>query len=318
MSWFFVPAAVTLIVAWKWRSEFKSYAAWYLGIMYLAVVVFMAMPMSPPWLADPHVVRILALRWGEVHVDTNFNAAFPSLHVALPLSLALWSLSRRHVRLATGLFLYTAAIAIAVVYLGEHYVIDVMGACAVAGIVLAVDTIVRHDRVARPHNAPSLVQARPRLQPAEHGQNLVEFALMFPIVLFFLMTIVAVGLALHTRSNMQQAVREGARQAAIGATLPQVQNLAAGNAREQLKPENVQWCFPEGPTHTRGRVGDPVTVFISKDGQTGYPYNLVSLGTLNADFYGGALTVQLDPRATTRLERSVPASALSAAPGCPS
>jgi membrane-associated phospholipid phosphatase len=314
MSWFFVPAAVTLLVAFKWRSEFKSYAWWYLGVMYLAVIVFIAMPMSPPWLSDPGVTRIAAEHWGEIRVDNNPMAAFPSLHVALPLTLALWAASRRHVRLGVLLGFYTVIIASSVVYLGEHYVIDVIGACCVAGIVATADTIARGFS-AVPLKTPRTARVLGRLQPVERGQNLIEFALMFPAVLLFIGVIVVFGLMLHTRSNLQQAVREGARQAAVGASLAQVQDLAAGNANETIDPADIKWCFPNGT----GGVGDPVKVYIYKDGDTGYPYELVPTGgTFNAVFGAGALTVRMGPTATTRLEHSVSAAVVSAAGACPS
>ncbi len=153
-----------------------------------------------------------------------------------------------------------------------------------------------------------------RTNRSERGQNLVEFALMFPAVLVFIGIIIVVALLLHTRSNLQQAVREGARQAAVGATLSEVQNLAAGNANDTLSPSDVKWCFPDGT----GKVGDPVEVYIYKDGGTGYPYQLVpSGGTLDAVFGASALTVRMGPTATTRLERSVPAAVVSAAGVCP-
>ena len=316
MSWFFVPAAVTLLVAFKWRPQFLSFAGWYLGVMYLAVIIFIAMPMQPPWLSDPNVRRILALHWNGVHVDNNPMAAFPSLHVALPLTLALWSFSRRHALLGAVLALYTCAVAFVVVFLGEHYVIDVLGACAVASIVAVGDVVWRGWRASV--KTTTRVAPRLRLQPSERGQNLIEFALLFPAVLLFIGVIVVVGLMIHTRSNLQQAVREGARQAAVGASLAQVQSLAAGNSNTSLNAADVKWCFPTGPTGTTGKVGDPVKVYIFKSGAAGYPYQLVPAGgTFNALFGASALTVRMGPTATTRLERSVPASTVSAAGACP-
>jgi hypothetical protein len=240
-------------------------------------------------------------------------AAFPSLHVALPLTLALWAASRRHMRLGLVLGLYSAIIASSVVYLGEHYVIDVIGACCVAGIVATADAIGRGFSTVRV-TASRSVPVLGRLQPAERGQNLIEFALLFPAILLFLGIIIVFGLMLHTRSNLQQAVREGARQAAVGKSLAQVQDLAAGNSNDVINPADVRWCFPNGT----GKVGDPVKVYIFKGGSSGYPYDLVPVGgTFNAVFGAGALTVRMEPTATTRLEHSVPASVVSAAGACP-
>lgn len=314
-SWFIVLAAITLMVAWRWRQEFASYAAWYLGVMYLALVLFIAMPMQPPWYSDPDVTRIVALRSANVWVDANVVAAFPAVHVALPLAIAAWASSRRHRLFAAIVAGYALAVSAADVFLGEHYVIDVIGAAAVAAIVFAADAAFREFRHRDASAAPAASLSRPRLRPAERGQNLIEFALMFPAILLFIGVIVVFGLMLHTRSNLQQAVREGARQAAVGASLAQVQTLAAGNANETIVPADIRWCFPNGT----GKVGDPVKVYIYKSGAAGYPYQLVPTGgTFDAVFGASALTVRMGPTATTRLEHSVTASVVSAAGACPS
>jgi uncharacterized protein (UPF0333 family) len=145
---------------------------------------------------------------------------------------------------------------------------------------------------------------------SQRGQGLVEFALLTPIVLLFLGAIITFGLAMFARSNLQQAMREGARQAAVGASLTDVQNLAAGNAPEQLAPGDVQWCHPVGPSGTQGQVGDPVRVYIkyAADGQEGYPFNLVPTGSIFGGLFGAnSATVRMSPRATARLEKSVAA-----------
>ena len=140
----------------------------------------------------------------------------------------------------------------------------------------------------------------------ERGQNLIEFALMFPLILLFIGIIIVFGLMMHTRSNLQQAVREGARQAAVGRSLTEVQNLAAGNSNSVLNPADVRWCHPLDSDGTRGKVGDPVRVYIFRDGAGGYPYQLVATGgTFNAVFGAGVNTVRMAPVATARLEKSI-------------
>jgi hypothetical protein len=112
----------------------------------------------------------------------------------------------------------------------------------------------------------------------ERGQGLIEFALLTPFIILFIAAIVMLGLALNARSSLQQGVREGARRAAVGGTLTEVQDLAAGNAREYIDPADVQWCHPPGPGGTRGQVGDPVRVYIFDSGDEGYPVTLVPSG----------------------------------------
>jgi len=100
-------------------------------------------PVAPPWLAGqhhllPHVRSLLALPSAVSpyfsRLDPDVAAAFPSLHAAYPLlaALALWPVTRRGAALA---FAWSAAVWFSVVYLGQHYVTDVIG-----GVVLAVGT----------------------------------------------------------------------------------------------------------------------------------------------------------------------------------
>ncbi len=140
---------------------------------------------------------------------------------------------------------------------------------------------------------------------SERGQNLIEFALLAPFVIAFIAIIVVLGLALNTRSSLQQAVREGARQASVGKSLTDVQNLASGNAPEVLSPSEVQWCHPMGTGGTQGKVGDPVRVYVVEGGTEGIEYTLVSAGGIFSALGVPPLTVRMGPRATARLEKSV-------------
>lgn len=140
---------------------------------------------------------------------------------------------------------------------------------------------------------------------SEGGQNLLEFALLTPVVLAFIAAIVAFGLALNTRSSLQQAVREGARQAAVGKPLADVQALAAGNAAENLDPADVKWCLPAGST---GIIGQSIRVYIDDDasgGVEGYDFTLVPSNGIFAAFGVPDLTISMKPRATARLEGTV-------------
>jgi hypothetical protein len=146
----------------------------------------------------------------------------------------------------------------------------------------------------------------------ERGQNVIEFALMMPIVLAFIAAIVIFGLALNARSAVQQGVREGARQAAVGATLAEVQTLTKGNAEEWIKQTTwVHWCHPLNlATNTRGKVGDAVQVYTYEGGGEGVRFDLVPSSGIFAAFGVSALTVRLNPRATARLEKSVPVASI--------
>lgn len=158
--------------------------------------------------------------------------------------------------------------------------------------------------------------AAPRLSRAqlrrEDGQNLVEFAFILPLLALLVITITMIALAMHTRSNLQQAVREGARQAAVGKPLTEVQNLASGNSGGTLAPGEIDWCLPSGSS---GSVGDQVRIFVDEgnDASEGYEFVLIPSTGIFAAFGWTGASVDMAPRATARLEKSV-----SGIPACSS
>jgi membrane-associated phospholipid phosphatase len=117
-------------------------------VAYLGYALFPAMP---PWMAGqagylPQVTRIIPLVWDRLGVHSaaalftrgsefaNPIAAMPSLHAAYPMLLLLffWRAARRWVRVV--LVAYVLAMAFALVYTGEHFVIDELAGwcCAIA------------------------------------------------------------------------------------------------------------------------------------------------------------------------------------------
>jgi hypothetical protein len=307
-SWFIIPPAITLFVLLRYRSEFASYAAWRIATPYAALLLFALLPMQPPWMADRSVVRILALDWGDVTGgDPNPVAAMPSLHVALPLIQAFWAYTHNHRALAWAVVAYTGLVSFGAVFLGEHYLIDVLGAAAFA---LAFAAVARWIERRGWRDLRVFGGAAPALTPhraTERGQNLIEFAMLTPVVLVFIYAIVVFGLAMNTRASLQQAVREGARQASVGKSDAEVKDLAAGNAEDRIDPNDVYICHPIDSDGSQGQVGDPVRVGVAMNNSTtneGYPYVLVNTGGIVSAFGIADLTVDLAPRATARLEKS--------------
>ena len=139
-SWFFVLPVITLyVLVFRWEL-FGQLATVRLGVLYAGLIGFFLFPTEPPWMTTD-VVRLLDIRAGEVlSIDTNPVAALPSLHVALPSAIAMWLWQVRMNRWAVVITVYAALTAFEVVYLGEHYVVDV-----VAGLLLAF-AVVRASR----------------------------------------------------------------------------------------------------------------------------------------------------------------------------
>ncbi|HEU0075198.1 MAG TPA: phosphatase PAP2 family protein, partial [Dehalococcoidia bacterium] len=159
ITYFFAPHLIALVV-WRTRPHLfpKAIVAISLTFM-IGLFFYFAVPTAPPWLAsdtgdiDAEVVRILPAISAQVAGDTydqasravgdNDVAAMPSLHTALTTMVALIMASYGRRWRWVGLT-YVALMGTALVYLGEHYVID-----EIAGIALAVGVwkLVSHHRM---------------------------------------------------------------------------------------------------------------------------------------------------------------------------
>jgi PAP2 superfamily len=141
---FAVPLGLLFAVWLAYRPLFVQGAVALLAASFAAAAVFLAFPAAPPWLAVRAgllhgVVRIRSLdgaqeAHGTLHrlFDDNPVAAVPSLHAAYSLLVVLivWRIWPRLTPLAVA---YAVAMQFCVVYLGEHYVSDL-----IAGDVLAL------------------------------------------------------------------------------------------------------------------------------------------------------------------------------------
>lgn len=136
MAWFFMPEIITIYVVVSRWDLFPKLVGIRLGVLYAGLIGFFVLPTEPPWMAS-HVARILEVKAGApLDMDLNLVAAFPSLHVALPAALAMWLWTERLPLWALLFTFYTALTTFAVVYLGEHYVVDVLAGIALAYLVV--------------------------------------------------------------------------------------------------------------------------------------------------------------------------------------
>jgi membrane-associated phospholipid phosphatase len=108
----------------------RPYVVNYYVLFYLALLPHLLLPTEPPWMALGGVERTTVAGAAFVRIDTNQVAAFPSLHVAMPVMFALVSRSLGMPKLSLLFAVFAALIGFSVVYLGEHYVIDVAAGVA--------------------------------------------------------------------------------------------------------------------------------------------------------------------------------------------
>jgi membrane-associated phospholipid phosphatase len=128
----------------------------------LAFATYVIAPTTPPWLAQPTSVRHLIedtiqrsglpanLVWLYSHHDYNLYAAFPSLHAGFPVvaAFAAWQRSRWIGLLLTA---WAVVVWVSVVYLGEHYVADVVGGIAYAMVAILIGGIFTKRLLRRQH-----------------------------------------------------------------------------------------------------------------------------------------------------------------------
>ncbi len=167
----------TLVVAaalWTWAHDrFARYATMVCVLALTGFATYVLYPAAPPWLAARHgelgeANRTIAVVWKEVplaHFGSLFEkgqhyannvAAMPSLHAgyALLIALYLWRLVPRWARLP--LALYPPAMVFALVYSGEHYIVDCLAGWVYAIATFVVVGIVFDRRAARARFEPVL------------------------------------------------------------------------------------------------------------------------------------------------------------------
>jgi membrane-associated phospholipid phosphatase len=142
-SHFVVSLAVAVVL---WAASYRLYReyVWTLVLLTLVTLATYAVyPAAPPWMAGlnsalPDVARVVsdslntmgghtvnsAVERGQAY--SNRVAALPSLHAAVPMMLLVfaWPLVGRWLRVV--LAAYVGAMALTLVYGGEHYVVDVL------------------------------------------------------------------------------------------------------------------------------------------------------------------------------------------------
>ena len=131
---FVVPLLFAALIWQHRRDQYWRFMASLLLLSYAAFVTFLLVPTGPPWWAsvNGHLegVRLINLSSHTAFlydkVSPNAVAAMPSLHAAYPWLFFLFA-CRLWGKRGAPVVLYPLAVFFAVVYLGHHYVIDVIG-----------------------------------------------------------------------------------------------------------------------------------------------------------------------------------------------
>jgi membrane-associated phospholipid phosphatase len=152
--WFMVPHGSVIYVLWRRPERFAGAAARMYGVFDLGAVFYWAIPTAPPWyaarqgrLGDARAPRVRRMmmeygeqfwgdRWPDLYdvLGGNPLAAMPSLHFATSLMGAHLLTEVGPVAGAFG-WTYAGLLGLALVYLGEHYAVDLLGGAALAELV---------------------------------------------------------------------------------------------------------------------------------------------------------------------------------------
>ena len=163
---FGLPFAVGVLLWRRSRAAFHDFIGALILLSIAGFATYLILPVAPPWYAAQtgalgsagtlpaihylkmdgfnSLVRLLGLdgtgafQFAVHDVNPNLVGAFPSLHAGYP-TLAFLVLRRTFGRPAWLMLVYAAAVWISVVYLADHYVVDILGgiayACVAAWIV---------------------------------------------------------------------------------------------------------------------------------------------------------------------------------------
>ena len=163
MSWavyglhFPEPLIVGFAIWMSTREGFRHFSVAFLTLAAMAFAIYIVYPAVPPWMAGSpqpryrllHVIpnvhkifsdfndSVLQQQFGHhykrvLDVRYNLTGAMPSLHAAFPLLSALY-LRKTFGKWGLLMLVYAAVVWFAVVYMAEHWVIDVL-----VGLVCAV------------------------------------------------------------------------------------------------------------------------------------------------------------------------------------
>lgn len=149
-SYFIVPHALAIYLWYKHPQVYRRFLGGMILLLGLGLAIYFLIPSNPPWMAPEQVnspsaptpARVMetigeqiggGLYRASYRVigESNPIAAMPSIHMAITFLLAFPSLAISK-RFGIAMFVYSAMMGYSLMYLGEHYFIDILVGCAVA------------------------------------------------------------------------------------------------------------------------------------------------------------------------------------------
>jgi membrane-associated phospholipid phosphatase len=156
-AWFFEPHVSLIYILMRDEKRFVRAARQMAACFDLGCAIYIALPTAPPWWASENgytgddqvhrrMVDVGEQVWGRAWeplfngVDGNPWAAMPSLHFGASV-LAAILLTESNPRAGALGWTYAGVLGFALVYLGEHYVIDLLAGLGLVGVVRVAEPL---------------------------------------------------------------------------------------------------------------------------------------------------------------------------------
>ncbi len=147
---------IALFVAfglWLYRRDlFRIWVRIYVYLSFAGFITYVLFPAMPPWMASQlHLIPSIHKIIDEVMPDgtvgvvsamtSNLVAAMPSLHAAFP-AIGFFFMLKYFRKGAIPYALYSLSVFFAIVYLGEHYLLDTVAGIGYAAAVFYIDDMI--------------------------------------------------------------------------------------------------------------------------------------------------------------------------------
>jgi membrane-associated phospholipid phosphatase len=163
ISHFVVPIIISLVLWHRQRVYYWQFITGLSLLSFVGIGIYILYPAAPPWwaaengyLVDQPVNLISGFKILDVLVRHNPNpvAAMPSLHMAFPTYIALFCVAIWG-RRARWLFWLPLLVGFSAVYLGHHFVVDLiagaaLSVCTMGGVLLASRFLSQKDEILSP------------------------------------------------------------------------------------------------------------------------------------------------------------------------
>lgn len=177
----FLVTPVLAMVLWiRNRERFRAWVGCVVAMAVLGVGTYIVYPMAPPWMAAEQGViepisRISGLGWAYLDLGVaqqvlansqalaNPVAAMPSLHTGYATMVALFLMVGAPWWRRALLACYPMLMGWALIYSGEHYVLDVLAGMLYAAVIVGVWLLLRQRRTRRQPSVGAGAQAPPSL-----------------------------------------------------------------------------------------------------------------------------------------------------------